>query len=269
MNTITHKPLPWALAIMCCVGLASNASAQGVYQDYDFDVPAESQMSRPVDEFLMGKTVQTQSEGSLQMSISGSHERQGEVSRFNQIRARAEYGITDRLEGQLSLPLQISDQPGSYNAQTDIGDIEVGAMYSILRGDDPISLSAGVAAEIPIGEQMNEQDIANRDEVMWKPSLVVGKDLGAMQVHANLEGELGGNVQGLNYDVGTIFPIGAIAPTLEFNARTTESASPELYLTPGVFYNFSNRAELGLGAGVGLNEQSDDVRVMAKFNFQF
>jgi hypothetical protein len=270
MKKITQKPLSWALALMCSVGLTTlNASAQDIYQDYDFDVPAESQISRPVDDLLMGRTVHTQPEGTLQMSLGGSHDRDEGVSRFSQVRARAEYGITDRLQAQVGLPFQISDQAGNFDAQTDIGDVEVGAMYSILRGDDPISLSTGLNVEIPVGEQMNEQDVMNRDQTLWKPSLVVAKDLGPTQVHANVEGILGGNEDGLNYDIGAVYPMGRVAPTLEFNARTTESASPELYLTPGLFYNFSNRAEIGLGAAVGVNERADDARIMAKFNFQF
>lgn len=270
MNKITQKSLSWTFAMMCCVGAAtSNASAQDIYQDYDFDVPAESQIARPIDDLLMGRTVHTQAEGTLQMSLSGSHDRDGDVSRHSQVRARAEYGVTDRLQAQVGLPFQVSDQPGSFDAQTDIGDVEVGAMYSILRGDDPISLSTGLNVEIPVGEQMNERDAMNRDQTLWKPSLVVAKDLGPTQVHANVEGVLGGGNDGLNYDLGAIYPIGRVAPTLEFNARTTESASPELYVTPGLFYNFSSRAEVGLGAAVGVNERADDARIMAKFNFQF
>jgi hypothetical protein len=274
MNTKkqNHKWMssPLAVAAMCCMGFGMTSSAlqaQDMY-DYDFDVPAERQISRPIEEFFIGRTVQTREAGELQMSVGGMHQRDGDL-RFSEIRTSAEYGITDRLQLQAELPFQVNDQPSNFEAQTDVSNFQVGATYSLLRGDDPISLSAGMDVSVPVGNQNAMPDGMDDERTIWKPSLMVGRDLGPTQVHADVQGEIGQRSNGLNYNVGVVYPAGAIAPTMEFNARTTENASPQFYATPGLYYNFSERAELGVGVPIGLNDQSRDGQIMAKFNFKF
>ncbi len=274
-----------SIAVMAAIGLplaGSMAQAQSLESDpypYRMDLDNAPQLSEPINEFVLGRTVQTQQQGSLQMTIGGSHERDGEGSgsaRFSEIRARAEYGVTDRLQLQAELPYQIEDRRGAYDAQTNIGNVQVGAMYSLLRGDDPISLSAALDVQIPTGHQANLQSdmriggqMRASDETIWKPSLIVARDFGPTQVHANAQAELGDVNRGLNYDIGAVYPIGPVAPTLELNARTMDNTRPEFYATPGVFYSFSDRTQLGVGVPIGLNDQSTSSAFMAKFSFQF
>lgn len=275
MNTKNQNHKSWmnsplAIAAMCCFGVGVSSSAlqaQDMY-DYDIDTPAERQISRPIEEFFVGRTVQTQEAGQVQMSVGGMHQRDGDL-RFSEIRTRAEYGLTDRLQLQAELPFQVNDQPSNFEAQTDVSNFQVGATYSLLRGDDPISLSAGMDVAVPVGNANTMPDGVNDERTTWKPSLMVGSDLGPTQLHADVQGEIGQGSNGLNYNVGLVYPAGVLAPTMELNARTTENASPQFYATPGLYYNFSERAELGVGVPIGLNEQSRDGQIMAKFNFKF
>jgi len=264
-----------ALAVICSIGLPISAQAQYIEDEYyGADIDNAPQISRPVDQLFMGRTVQTQDQGTVEMSIGMSHERssvsQGS-ERFNEIKARGEYGVTDRLQLSAELPYQIEDRPGStFSAQENVGNVEVGAMYSLLRADDPISLSAGLDVQIPVGHQANlpSTDMRSSDQTLWKPSLIVARDFGGMQVHTNLQAELGGDQRGFNYDVAGIVPVGRFAPSLELNARTMESATPQFYATPGLSYSFSDRAQVGLGVPIGLNESSTQAAVVGRFSLQ-
>lgn len=261
---------PLAIAAICCLGLGTMnmaAQAQDMY-DYDYDTPAERQIDRPIQDFFIGRTVQTQDAGDLQLSVGAMHQRDGDL-RFSEIRTRAEYGVSDRLQLQAELPFQINDRPSNFEAQTDVSNFQVGATYSILRGDDPISLSAGMDVAIPVGDEAPMPDGRNDSRNVWKPSLMVGRDLGPTQAYGDVQAEIGEGSNAVNYNIGVVYPAGTLAPTMELNARAVENGTPEFYATPGLYYNFSERAELGLGVPIGLNDQSRQGQIMAKFNFQF
>jgi len=267
------------MAIVCALGFPAIGSAQmsdDSQSGYRYDLDAAPQISRPIQTFMMGRTVQTRNQGELQLSLGASHERMGESDgsqRFSEISAHAEYGLTDRLQLQAQLPYQIDDRQGSYNAQTNFGNAEVGATYSLLRGDDPISLSAAMDVQVPVGHQAslpaNDNTLRNSDQTIWKPALIVAKDFGPTQVHTDLQAELGAGPsnRALNYNIGAVVPIGRVAPTLEFTGRTMDNRAPQFYATPGVSYSLSDRAQIGVGVPIGLNNQSTNSAVMAKFSF--
>lgn len=263
-----------AVALFCSLGLSTaQAQSMGSYDSYTYDSDNAPQISRSNYEFMMGQTVQTQGQGSLQMIVGGSHERASQSQgsqRFSEISARAEYGVTDRLQLQAELPYQIDDRPGSFTSQNNIGNVEVGATYSLLRADDPISLSAAMDVQIPVGRQASLQQGDSRasDQTIYKPQLIVARDFGPTQVHANAQAELGTDMRGLNYNIGAALPVGGIVPSVELNARTMDEQRPQFYATPGLSYSFSDRAQLGVGVPLGLNDQSTDVGVMAKLSFQ-
>jgi hypothetical protein len=276
-NKSTHKPSrllrnAGLMAIVCALGFPAIGSAQMADSDYRYDLDNAPQISRSIQTFMMGRTVQTRNQGELQMSLGASHERMGESAgsqRFSEISARAEFGLTDRLQ----LPYQIDDRQGSYSAQTNFGNAEVGATYSLLRGDDPISLSAAMDVQVPVGHQASlpasDNTLRTSDQTIWKPALIVAKDFGPTQVHTDLQAELGAGPsnRALNYNVGAVVPLGKFAPTMEFTGRTMDNRAPQFYATPGVSYSLSDRAQIGVGVPIGLNSQSTNSAVMAKFSF--
>jgi len=264
-----------SFAAACIIGLPLAAQAQYMEDDYyGVDLDNAPQISRSVEQLPMGRTVQTQRQGETEISIGASHERSGVdqgSQRFSEIKARAEVGITDRLQLQAELPYQVDDRPGStFNAQENVGNVQVGATYSLLRADDPISMSAGLDVQIPVGHQASlpSNDMRASDQTLWKPSLIVARDFGPVQVHTNMQAALGADHQGFNYDISTVYPIGRVAPSLELNARTMESATPQFYATPGVTYSFSDRTQVGVGVPIGLNDQSTEAAVVGRFSLQ-
>jgi len=262
-----------AAACMLCLPIASQAQyMEDEY--YGADLDNAPQMTRWVEQLPMGRTVQTQRAGETEITVGASHERssvEAGSQRFSEIKARAEVGVTDRLQLQAELPYQVDDRPGStFNAQENVGNVTVGGMYSLLRADDPISMSAGLDVQIPVGHQASipSRDMRSSDVTVWKPSLIVGRDFGPVQMHTNLQAAVSTQDRGFNYDISGVMPIGRVAPSLELNGRTIESAAPQFYATPGLTYSFSDRAQVGVGTPIGLNDQSTEFGVVGRFSLQ-
>jgi len=248
---------PLAVALMCALGLnlgSSSAQAQSI------DEP----VTGPVESLFQGQTTYSRQQGDVRMEISGSHQRDGEI-RNNEIVGRAEYGITNRLQAQVSLPLDIADRSGTVAAQTGMSRVEVGAKYSVMPTSSPVSLSAGMDVAVPLGSQdvMGTRPSAGPT---FKPMIAAGVGSNDLQVQASLQGELGQPSRGLNSTVAGMYSLGAITPSLELSSMASESAKPEFYATPGVTYKFSDRTQVGLGAAIGLNDQSQDLQVMGKLS---
>jgi hypothetical protein len=264
-----------SIAAACMIGLPLAAHAQYMEDDYyGADIDNAPQISRSVDQLPMGRTVQTQAQGTTELSIGASHERSSVAQgsqRFSEIKARAEVGLTDRLQLEAELPYQIDDRPGSsFNAQENVGNVQIGGTYSLLRADDPISMSAGLDVQIPVGHQaaLPSRDLRSSDQTLWKPSLIIARDFGPMQVHTNMQAELGSGTRGFNYDISGVYPVGRVAPSLELNARTLDNATPQFYATPGLTYSFSDRTKIGVGVPIGLNDQSTEAAVVGRFSLQ-
>lgn len=222
------------------------------------------ELDKPVDEFIMGPTAYPQPQGQLQFSVGGGLGMEEGGMNFNQLRARAEYGITNQFEVRAELPVTFSDQAGTTELSPTFDQIGLGALYNLTPMNDPMMISAAVDVDIPLSTG-SQSGVA--DEILYKPALLAGYDFGPTEVHANLQGVLGGAARGLNFDIGGAYSTGALVPTFELNARAIENAGPQVYATPGLFYNFSNRVEVGVGVPIGLNDRSS-TSIMAKLNVQ-
>jgi len=249
-----------AVALMC-VGLhftSAPASAQLIDMSGD-------QVSRPAEELFSGQTVYTQPQGSTQMIISGSQNRTGDL-RDSRVSARAEYGLTDRLQLQAEVPLDITDQSSNFAAQSGISHVSGGATYRMTNIGSPIALSAGMDVDVPLAKATDVTGDRPASGPMFKPSLIMGVGSGPVTVHASAQAELGEPTRAINYGVGSQYSLGNWVPSLELNSRAVENANPEMYVTPGVTYKFSETTQLGAGAAIGLNDQSKTAQLMAKFS---
>jgi hypothetical protein len=252
---------PLTMALMCCAGISAATTAASA-QYIDLSEP----VTRPAEELMIGQTAYTQPAGTTQLILSGSQARTGE-SRNSSISARAEVGITDRLQVHGELPIDITDRSSSFSAQTGVSRAEVGAKYAITEYGAPVALSAGMGVEVPFASSDVTGDRPDAGP-SYKPSLMIASGSGPVTFHADAEAELGQSSQALNYNVGTQYSLGSWVPSVEVNARAMENTSPEVYATPGLTYKFSDRAQLGAGAAIGLNDRSESVQMMAKFSMQ-
>ena len=269
MNTAksNRRPLslrrsPWVLAFACAIGLHVGSSAASA------QVLIGEGVNRPAEELMIGQTVYTQPSGSTQLIIAGSQARTGDV-RNSHIAARGEYGVTDRLQVQGEVPLDITDRSSNFTAQSGISRFQVGASYALTAPSSPLAVTGAFDIEAPLsGSSSNVTGDRPSAGPTYKPQLIAAMGSGPVTVHANAQAELGQPTRAINYNVGSQFSLGSWVPSLEMNARSMENQRSEYYVTPGVTYKFSDRAELGAGVAVGLNDQSQTTQLMAKFNMR-
>jgi len=238
-------------------GITVSANAQAY--------PGE-ELGRPVEHLFTTQQTYTESQGDLEMSIGASHDRDN-TSRNTSVSSRVEYGITDKLQAQISLPLDITDNSQGMTAQKGVSRIEAGATYSIIGDNSPVALSVGGDIEVPLSKQNDVAGARPEAGPLFKPSLMIGGGGESVTVQSSVQGEFGAPDRALNYSVGSTWALGAVTPSLELSSRAQENSHPEFYVTPGVSYSISDAAQIGVGAGIGLNEQSDDVRLMARFTY--
>lgn len=246
--------------------IAMSIAALGTERASAQEVHFGEELSRPVENLFSGMTVYTEPQGGVQMSLSGSHERDSDI-RNSSIMARVEYGVTDNLQAHIQMPFDIADRSSGMEARTGASRIEAGAKYSVISDNSPVALSVGGDIEFPLSANHDVSDKAPNAGPTFKPSLIVGGGGETMTVHASAQGEFGQPDRAINYSIGSIYNAGVVTPSLELSSRAQENAQPEFYATPGVTYSFNDNAQLGIGAGIGLNDVSDDVRVMATFSF--
>jgi len=239
-------------------GLTASTQAQTLF-------PGE-ELGRPVEHLFSGLTTYTEGKGNVEMSVNGSHERAGDL-RNTSISTRLEYGITDNLQAQVSLPLDIADRSQGMTAQKGASRIEAGAMYSVIRDNSPVALSVGGDIEIPLSSKNDVSGKMPHAGPLFKPSLMIGGGGETMEVQGSAQAEFGAPDRALNYSVGSLWSAGAFTPSLELSSRAQENTQPEFYATPGVTYSISDAAQVGVGAAIGLNQKSDDVRVMARLTY--
>lgn len=225
------------------------------------------ELDKPIEEFFLGQTAYTQPAGGLQVTLGGGLDFSSGGMQVNGLLARGEYGITNNFEVHAALPVTLSQKPDATTGQTQSSidpsfeRVELGVMYAITPMNNPIALSAAVDVDIPLAA-------ATSDQVVIKPSIIGAYDFGATEFHSDLQAELGGAARGLNFNAGIAHSLGEFVPTLELNTQATEGQAPVVHATPGLYYNFSNRMEFGVGVPIGLNDVSE-TGVVAKLNIAF
>ena len=77
----------------------------------------------------------------------------------------------------------------------------------------------------------------------------------------------------LSWDVGFFIPVGPLRLTTEFNWRTNEwhnsGDENQIFLTPGVVWDLPGTWEWGIGAPIGLNDKTDNYRVITQLIYEF
>jgi len=254
-SRISRTLSPLAVALSCAVGVYGTASAQ--MQDVQHPAQSLSIIQAPYNV----------DDGAFRMTISEDHQRAGDL-RLNTLAAHAEYGITDRLQMQATLPVAVNDMRGDFTAQSGVQSLSVGAQYRLTSSSDPVSASAALDVAAPIGKQESMMGNKAITSVTWKPALSLATSAGSFGFTGSTQAELSRDQKALNTTIGSVYSLGVVAPALELSSRAVEGSRPEFYATPGAYIGVSDRAQLGLGAAIGLNDHSDDLRVLAKLSVQ-
>ncbi len=191
-----------------------------------------------------------------------------------------EYGITDRLQVELAWAGYLRRNPSLGKTTSGVGDWGLAAQYSFMQiNHTNYSAAIGFYTEFP-SASINKQLTDGFRQ--YQPYAVFAKDLPAfhnMQIfiqpaltfyervkrHANPANDSSAATE-FDLNSGFFGPLGSAVYSLELNWDTNtwnhNGSTNELYLTPGLAYNFSHHFEVGLGVPVGLNHGADRYRVI-------
>jgi hypothetical protein len=225
---IKKIPLGVCFAGMLTFGMTNPVRAQ------------EEGIEEMLQEFFISETVYAQEKNEVQFTSKPAYWKK-EGFGITSIPLQLEYGFTDRFQVELNLPYYFL-HPKTVQNVRGTGNMEVGLLYNILKGNKPFALSLALDVGLPTANKEKEIDEA---EAEWEPSLIIAKQVGRGQVHVSLGAEITKTESEMNYKLGTVFPFGAWRATLELNGTINNSKT--IYLTPGFIWKGLDDFEFGLG----------------------
>jgi hypothetical protein len=215
-----------------------------------------------LQELFIGETVYAQEKSEIQMTVKPAYWNQKEGTKLKNFPLQVEYGITDRFQVDVELPYvfhNLKDEQATGNS----GNIELGFLYNILKGNKPFAFSVAMSAGFPTVRKGKEINETGETEVEWQPTLIVARQVGKLQVHASVGAEITTSRSELQYNLAGVMPMGDWRATLEVNARTGDEKIT--YLTPGVIWTGLDDFEFGLGVSKSRAEWG--VTLMAVYEF--
>lgn len=191
-----------------------------------------------IEEFFHSEAVRSEEKGELQSTLDAeSFRKNGSDAGLD-----FEYGVTDRLQINTELPYGIRSA-GQSEVPLSWSSVNVGTVYQFIRSSHPFALSAGLGANIPT---------TTRGEFAWEPEILAAKQFGPMQLHASFMADLANGSREYEYNLATVVNLHSTwFPTVEFNARRTDTGSNLFYFTPGIYRHLRHRIEAGVAISAG------------------
>jgi hypothetical protein len=211
-----------------------------------------------LQEFFIGQTVYSQKKNEIQFTSKPAYWNKKGLEMIS-LPLQFEYGFTNRFQIELNLPYYfLRPKPGS--AINGMGNLEVGFLYNILKGNKPFALSLALDIGLPTAKKEKDIDEA---ELEWEPSIIIARQIGRAQVHGSLAAEITNSESAFNYNLAAVFPFGDWRATLELNGKINDEKI--IYLTPGLIWKGVDDFEFG--AGVSKSRAAWGVILMATYEF--
>lgn len=212
--------------------------------------------------FLMD-TAFVQERGRFQASLQGSF-LTSPAERSGQTGVEIEYGITDRLQAALELPLAWNDSEEEEGNASGLGDIEAGLLWRVTEAGAPITFSLGAEVAFPTGDEDQE---LGEGEFVFGPAASVAARLGRVVLHGSAGFEIS------DEDESPFFGLAAELPVDDFSLITELTwegdRDAEVYLTPGVSWRFAEDWAAGVGTPIGLTDDSREWGLAAFITLEF
>lgn len=226
------------------------------------DAQKNSEIPELLQEFFVSETVFAQEKNEIQITVRPAYWKNKEELEILHFPVLLEFGFADRFQVELTLPYQIlylkSEQP-VYGK----GNVEAGFLYNILKDNKPFALSVGIEVELPTAKKQKKTENEDEAGIAWEPTLIIARQFGNMQVHANLAAEITNSESEFSYNLATAIPFGKWLATVEINGEFKDEKA--VYLTPGLIWKGIDDFEFGLGFSKGSNEWG--VLLMATYEF--
>lgn len=223
---------------------------------------AEDQFAEPPQEVFQSEVVYPQGQGELQLNTAPTFQKNSEEKRYT-LPLVVEYGITDNLQIGLEWESLVHLDTDGEDATSGIGDLEIGAKYSWLNiNGSNLHGASGVEIGIPTGDE--DRGLGEEDESVTPFAILaydVIPDYSQVFLHAGTEISDGEEVWFAN----TVFftTMNNYVLTAEWNW-----SEEERYFTPGLLWHPTDDWELGIGAPVGISNESDDYRIIMMLTYE-
>ncbi|MCP5108090.1 MAG: hypothetical protein GY950_32180, partial [bacterium] len=224
---------------------------------------------QPLQELFQTETVYPQEKGEIQFSV---------IADFNKKKNREslyfplliEYGITDNWQVEMELSPYLYKKNLLGKKRYGIDTLEIGTKYSFMNIADT-RLHAAVGFELGIPFRRSGEPTGD-EEIEYEPFFILAKDfpgLNNAQVFTELRLGIEKDFEEMefNWNIGFFIPVGRYCFTGELNF--TGGENKELYFTPGLVWNLPGTWELGTGVAIGLNDFSDNFRVILILTYEF
>ena len=211
-----------------------------------------------VEEYFFTESAFTQEKGEVQMT-SGLTLTRG-ASGFWSLPLSVEYGITDRLQVGIAVPLLSRVTGPDAHVRTADG-VEVEVLYGLRRDADSLAVSIGVATEVEAGD--DEDDSRS---VEFEPFLCLARRLGRVEVQANLGASLGD-------DHSFVFSVAAAVPVRDWRFMAEvggdSGRAGRLLLVPGLARRLPGGAEISIGFPIAGGHGFHPAGVVVRTTFEF
>ncbi len=271
-----------SLCAMVFIFLLSIASKPGQVEAGE----NERDYTQLLQDVFQTELVYPQEAGEVQFTLSPTF-REGDDRDIIEIPLGIELGITDFWQVSLEWQSHVNRNSREGSTTQGIGDLELGTQYSFMNiADELFHAALGLEVGVPVGDIDKE---LSEGFLEISPSLILAQDLprfhdsqiftqigfsfvDRLKNHADPD-EDEPEAHDFIWNAGFFIPCGDVRWVTEFNWRTNEwnhnGDENELYITPGVIWVLPEGWEAGLGVPVGLNDKSDNYRVIASLTYEF
>jgi hypothetical protein len=239
-----------------------------------------------IQEVFQTELVYPQEKGEVQLTMAPNF-REGEAGRLIEVPLTIEYGITDAWQVEMEWAAFVNRSPSGEASTRGIGDLELGTKYSFMNiADWAFHAAIGFEIGFPLGN-INQE--LTEGFIEYEPFFLLAKDLPKLyngQIFAQVGLGLVQRVKNhddptddeaaaheLTGNVGFFVPVGPLFLTAEFNwlnnQWNNDGEENQMYLTPGLVWDLPGTWEVGVGVPIGLNEASDDFRVITQLTYEF
>lgn len=271
MNTITGDDMNrfwgrsksrWLVASLCFV-LAALAPARGDDDDAEPDVP--------LNELFRSGMVFPQAKGESQWTLAPAFSSNRSINSLS-TPLSFEYGVTDTFQFEIAWE---QDRAFDRLGQTPRGienALSVGLQYSWIdiAGSRLHFALAGELETIVQRQQLvlaNSQENEDEHRTSFTPSAIFAatvEEFGDLYLFVEAGAEFNGGEQEAFVNLGGAIPFNSVALSLEWNWSDEDQ-----FLTPGITYKFGGGWELGLGAGLGLEKDSDTYQLLLNLIYEY
>jgi len=214
-------------------------------------------------ELFVGDKIYSQEKGEWYLILTpsfakGSHEKEFELE------AELIYGLTDELQLSIEAPYIVLNPDVGHQHQG-LGDISLAVDYDFIQNS---RMALGVKGQVSIPTGDEDRDLG-AGQFLYSPEILSAFRFGEAELYATVGGVFGDDHPDLfTYSVAGAYPWERFIGVLELTGAHGRD-SDVVYITPGAYWNASEKIQLGLGVPIGLTEDSDDYQIVGKISFEF